>query len=1307
MGTSKVDSILPAKIPNQAKQFRQLKSKILTAVASRDLFRLTQQLKKIERGADKPKEQALLWQKWTAAVDKSQHWVETRAASFPRISFPDLPVSSRADEIRDLIENNQVVVVAGETGSGKTTQLPKICLQAGCGRRGLIGHTQPRRIAARSVGSRLADELKTSLGDKVGYQVRFSDQSNRDTLIKLMTDGILLAEIQRDRYLSAYDCIIIDEAHERSLNIDFLLGYLKQILPKRPDLKLIITSATIDVQKFSKHFNDAPVVEVSGRTFPVDIVYDNMDESTLDLDRLIIDRLLDIESLKKQGDVLVFLSGEREIREISLAIRRAQIPHLEVVPLYARLSLAEQRKIFSPHKGRRVVLSTNVAETSLTVPGIGYVIDAGRARLSRYSYRTKVQRLPIEAISQASANQRAGRCGRVQKGICYRLYSEQDFAARAEYTDPEIIRTNLAAVILQMLHARIGDIRDFPFIDKPDSRMINDGYKLLEELQAVDKKGALTRLGKILVAIPLDPKFSRMLIEASKLGSLSELMIITTGLSIQDPRERPADKQQAADLCHKQWQHENSDFLSLVNLWHHFEDKRQQLSGNQFTKYCRAHFVSPLRMKEWRDLHHQVHSACRNMGLTSNKQRADYRSVHSALLSGLLGQVANRQDKWEFLGTRNRKLFIFPGSGLSKKPPKWIVAGALMETTKQYALNVAKIDSDWLPALAAHLVKKTYSEPFYHAKNGLVMAKERQTLFGLTIVEARLTAYGKLAPDDARNVFIQQALVEHGYRGKGRFLKHNQDLLEELQALEDRYRRRDLIAEQKIIYNFYDERVPQGIYNQVAFDQWRKQAESKDPSVLKLSRELLLLRGLSVDEQAQFPEQVSCGGLDFDLSYRFEPGHTQDGVSVAIPLPILHQVPRFYFEWVVPGMLRDKCIALVKGLPKQLRRHFVPVPDFVDKILLSTKAQDRPLTEVLAEQLHRLSGVKISDADWRQDVLDNWYLMNFVLQDEEGKTVAVSRSLEQLQIDFKQQISQGLKQSSNDELSRKDITEWDFDNLPEVISLKRGAMTIKAWPCLKDTGNAVDIELQDNPLVAENLSIQGQLRLALIKGRQQTNYLNKHLLRGADLALKAAAVGDRQTLLNAIISASFEQAMFADGNAVRNQDDFEQRYSQGLGEVVGIAQNMAETIESCLPILHQCRKQIRAMNLAAVYAKSDIESQVNRLFMPKLISRISWSQIEQYPRYVRAMQVRLEKLPMQVAKDRQWLEEIHAFAQRVDDYNADQFSRELSKDIDQYQWAIEEYRVSLFAQQLGTKMPISAKRLEKMWQQLNEKLRRF
>ena len=725
------DNQFPEQAPSSAQQFAPITSALASLVTSRDLFRLSKQLTELQQHLARKQDITQGWKKWRQAAQRSQQIVSARRDNLPAISYPDLPVSARSEEIVELIRNHQVVVVAGETGSGKTTQLPKICLQAGRGINGIIGHTQPRRIAARTVANRIADELKTPLGETVGYQVRFSDQSSPKTTIKLMTDGILLAEIQHDRFLSKYDTLIIDEAHERSLNIDFLLGYLKNLLAQRSDLKLIITSATIDVEKFSQHFNNAPVVEVSGRTYPVEIVYSDIDSLDMDRDQRIIECLREINANttvnQKAGDVLVFLSGEREIREANLAIKRAQLPHTEVVPLYARLSLAEQSKIFSPHRGRRVVLSTNVAETSLTVPGIGYVIDTGRARLSRYSYRTKVQRLPIEAISQASANQRAGRCGRVSNGVCYRLYEEEDYNNRPAFTDPEIVRTNLAAVILQMLHLRIGDIRSFSFVDPPDSRMISDGFKLLEELQAVDSKGKLTKLGKQLVSIPLDPRFARMIFEASNNGSLAEVMIITSGLSIQDPRERPADKQQAADQAHAQWRDDSSDFMSLLNLWQHFESKRQELSSNQYSKYCRANYVSFLRMKEWRDLHHQVHSACRDLKLSGNQQPADYAAIHRALLSGLLGQVGIREDKWEFLGTRNRKFFIFPGSGLSKKPPKWVMVGSLMETAKQYGLNAAKIDSDWLEPLAAHLVKKTYSAPFYHQISGQVMSKERQT----------------------------------------------------------------------------------------------------------------------------------------------------------------------------------------------------------------------------------------------------------------------------------------------------------------------------------------------------------------------------------------------------------------------------------------------------------------------------------------------------------------------------------------------------------------------------------------------------
>lgn len=1304
--------ILPAEPPGSAQQFALLQDLLPDLVTSADLFRLSRQLGQLQRDQANKKSIVDGWQRWSKAAQRSEKIVSARHSVLPSISYPDLPVSARAEEIVNLVRDNQVVIIAGETGSGKTTQLPKICLQAGRGVRGMIGHTQPRRIAARTVANRIAEELKTPLGETVGYQVRFSDQSSTNTRIKLMTDGILLAEIQHDRFLSKYDTLIIDEAHERSLNIDFLLGYLKNLLAQRRDLKLIITSATIDVEKFSQHFDQAPVVEVSGRTYPVEIVYSQIEDLEADRDQRIIDCLRDIQANHSTGDVLVFLSGEREIREASLAIKRAQLPHTEVVPLYARLSLAEQSKIFSPHRGRRVVLSTNVAETSLTVPGIGFVIDTGRARLSRYSYRTKVQRLPIEAISQASANQRAGRCGRVSNGVCYRLYTEEDFNNRPEFTDPEIVRTNLAAVILQMLHLRIGDIRNFPFVDPPDSRMISDGFKLLEELQAVTSNGKLSSLGKKLIGIPLDPRFARMIFEAASNGSLAEVMVITTGLSIQDPRERPADKQQASDQAHAQWRDDSSDFMSLLNLWRHFEAKRAELSGNQFSKYCRANYVSYLRMKEWRDLHHQVHNACRALKLTETQQPAEYPAIHQSLLSGLLGQVGVREERYEFLGTRNRKFFIFPGSGLSKKPPKWVMAGALMETTKQFALTVAKIDVGWIEPLAAHLVKKTYSAPFYHQKSGQVMAKERQTLFGLTIVEGKNTVYGNVAPVEAREVFIQQALVEEGYRGKGKFYAKNHKLVEDLQALEDRFRRRDLLAEQKVIYRFYDERLPKDITNLPAFEKWRKQAERDNPRLLELSQDSLMLRGLSASEEAQFPDKISCDGLEFELRYTFQPGHPEDGVSAVIPLALLHQLPRYYFEWLVPGMLRDKCIALIKSLPKQVRRNFVPVPDYVDKVLMQVRAQDRPLTEVLAEQLKRHTAVDINYQDWKADQLDPWYQMNFLLQDENGKTLAMARSLDSLQRDFKAQISQGLEQQAQDHsISREGIVEWDFGDLPSEVQLKRGNIAIKAWPALRDCGESVAIEVMDNPLAADRVTRFGQLRLALLRGRDQEKYLRKNLLRGSELALKAAALGQRAELVEAIINSSFQQALFSTQGVarpvIRDQASFEDCYQSGIGNVVDIAQQQAAHIESLLPMLHDNQKQLRSLGLSAIYAKQDIDGQLSWLFSPTTLSTVDLDRVSQYPRYVRGIKIRLEKLASQVSRDQQHINEIMAFLAPLEAYQEQLLSEQISASIQDFQWAIQEYRISLFAQQLKTQIPISPQRLQKQWLEIDDQLRRF
>jgi ATP-dependent helicase HrpA len=1296
-------------LPSGQQDFQRLQLLVEQTASTRDSFRLSRQLRELAQQKKRGRDISAGWQQWHAALLKSQTVTDSRRQTIPLFTYPELPVSARADEIAELLSKHQVIVVAGETGSGKTTQIPKICLQAGRGVRGLIGHTQPRRIAARTVANRIAEELKVKMGEAVGYQVRFSDQSSPNSLIKLMTDGILLAEIQRDRFLSAYDTLIIDEAHERSLNIDFLLGYLKNLLPQRPDLKIIITSATIDVAKFSKHFNDAPVVEVSGRSFPVEVIYNHPDDVETDRDQMIVDCLQDIHSNQKAGDVLIFLSGEREIREVNLAIKRAQLPHTEVVPLYARLSLAEQSKIFSPHRGRRIVLSTNVAETSLTVPGIRYVIDTGRARVSRYSFRTKVQRLPIEAISQASANQRAGRCGRVADGVCYRLYSEEDFQGRPAFTDPEIIRTNLAAVILQMLHLRIGDIRNFPFVDPPDQRMISDGFKLLEELQAVNEDDRLSHLGKRLVNIPLDPRFGRMLLESANNGCLAEVMIITTGLSIQDPRERPADKQQAADQSHKKWQEPNSDFVSLLNLWRHFEEQRQQLSGNQYSRYCKSNHVSYLRMREWRDLHHQVHTACRKLKLNSNTEPAEQDAIHRSILSGLLGQVGILQDKWEYLGTRNRKFFIFPGSGLSKKPPKWLMAGSLMETTKQFALTVAKIDSDWLEPLAAHLVKKSYSEPFYNKKSGQVMAKERQTLFGLSIVENKNRVYGQVAPQEARKVFVQQALVEEGYRGKGEFYSHNHKLVEELQALEDRFRRRDLLVEQQAIFDFYDRLVPEGIYNLAAFEKWRKQAEAKTPKLLLIDKEYLLLRGLSQDEQAQFPETISCDGIPFQLRYHFQPGHLEDGVSAVLPLALLHQLPRYFFEWLVPGMLRDKCIALVKSLPKQTRRHFVPVPDHVDVFLRKAKPQDRPLTEVLAEHLRSVSGVVIEPDQWRHESLDSWYQMNFVLEDEHGATIAMARSLEQLQRDFKQQISQGLEKAADQSASRQGITEWDFDELPQEVALQHGKISIKAWPALRDCGDSVALEVMDNPLQAEKISRQGQLRLALLRGREQVKYLEKNLLRGKDLALKAANVGARQALIDALISASFQQALFSSQKIARDQQQFDQAYEQGIGQVVGLAQDYTAAIELLLPGLHAMQKQLRSLGLPAIYAAEDIRNQLDWLFATDTLDSVTGEIISQYPRYIKAIQVRVDKLTTQQSKDREHIAEISDLLTPCREALVE--DQPLSSDLEaallDYCWLVEEYRVSLFAQQLKTRVPVSLKRLSKRWAEIDEQLRRF
>ncbi|GAB3100238.1 ATP-dependent RNA helicase HrpA [Pseudomaricurvus hydrocarbonicus] len=1285
-----------------------LEAKLKEAMG-RDQHRLSRQLGQIKDRLKTGQSADQAIDKLRGGIERSVDLCRRRAEAVPTIEFPEeLPVSGRREEIAKLIQENQVVILAGETGSGKTTQLPKICLELGRGVKGLIGHTQPRRIAARTVASRIAEELNTPLGQSVGYQVRFTDHSQDTSHIKLMTDGILLAEIQHDRYLNKYDTLIIDEAHERSLNIDFLLGYLKRVLPKRPDLKVIITSATIDLQRFSEHFDNAPVIEVSGRTFPVEVHYRPMADKDEDLYGAITDTVEEILQTEKSGtrrggDILVFLSGEREIRETALALRRAEFPHLEVLPLYARLSLAEQNKVFNAHKGRRIVLSTNVAETSITVPGIRYVIDPGLARVSRYSFRSKIQRLPIEPISQASANQRKGRCGRVSEGVCYRLYDEQDFLNRPEFTDAEILRTNLAAVILQMLNLRIGEVRHFPFVDMPDPRLLSDGFKLLEELQAVDKHGKVNALGRQLMTLPVDPRLGRMVLAGAKLGCLREVLIVVSGMSIQDPRERPADKKQAADEKHRRFNDDHSDFIAYINLWNYVEQQRQDLSQNQYSKLCKKEFLSYLRLREWREIHHQLVTALKPLKLKQNTEPAAYEALHRALLTGLLGYVGNKAEDKEYLGARNRHFFIFPGSSQSKKSPKWLVAGQLLETSRLFAHQVAKIEPAWVLQAATHLVKRNQFEPHYDVKSGQVMAYERVTLYGLVLVEKQRVSFGSIDPKTAREVFIRAALVEERYRGKGPFFKHNQQLIAELHELEAKSRRRDILVDEESIYRFYDERVPADIVNLAGFEHWRKSVEldkeRPQPHLLYLQRDYLMQHDASAITEAQFPAELNWQGLTFPLSYHFEPGHPEDGVSIQVPVAALHLVPEHRLDWLIPGILREKCIQLVKGLPKQWRKHFVPVPNYVDEALASLSPDDVPLTEALGHQLKRQTSVDIPQDQWQQVQVDDYYRFNIQVVDERGKVLAQGRDLATLRERYRDQLQQTLK-SNDDSIERAGIVEWDFGELAKDIRLKRAGMSITAYPVLIDEKDSVALRLQDNPIEAEYLSRRGITRLALLHLQSNVKYLRKELLKGKDLGLTVVSLGKREAVVDDMIMAAVADACFS-GELPRTQAAFLACIDAGRDQITARASELEKLMVTVLTEVVTIKKNIKSNKnaLAIAVAAGDINQQLQRLIYPGFLFQTPQKWLQQYPRYLKAISLRLEKAPTQIQKDKVWTAEVDGlwepWQQKLDkDGEAASYANE---KLVQYRWMLEEYRVSLFAQTLKTLMPVSEKRLKKLW----------
>ncbi|MCK9469349.1 MAG: ATP-dependent RNA helicase HrpA [Porticoccaceae bacterium] len=1240
------------------------------------------------------------------AVQLSREKVAQRRAGVPVIHYPDdLPIAQKRDAIIAALEQSQVVVVAGETGSGKTTQLPKICLELGRGITGMIGHTQPRRIAARTVAQRIADELNTPLGDKVGYQVRFTEQVGDDTHIKLMTDGILLAEIQHDRYLSRYDTLIIDEAHERSLNIDFLLGYLKQLLPKRPDLKVIITSATIDVERFSRHFDDAPMVEVSGRTYPVEVLYRPPLEADEDLYGAIVDAVHEVLTLPKRGDILIFLSGEREIRETANQLRRAELRDVEVLPLYARLSLKDQTRVFQPHRGTRIILATNVAETSITVPGIRYVIDTGLARISRYSYRTKVQRLPVEPISQASANQRAGRCGRVSDGVCVRLYSEEDFQARPAFTDPEIVRTNLASVILRMLQLRIGDVRDFPFVDAPDSRLINDGFQLLSELGAVDPKGELTALGVQLTGLPVDPRLGRMLVAADREGSLRETLVIVSALSLQDPRERPADKRQAADEKHRQWHHKESDFLALVNLWNHFEEKRQELGRNPFSRYCHANFVSYLRMREWRDLEHQLRLACRQLGLTENREPAGYNAIHRALLTGLLGHVGFRHDEREFLGARNRKFHVFPGSGLVKKPPKWLMAAELIETSRLYAHQVARIEPEWLVELAAHLVRKNHSEPHYDVRRGQVMAFEKQTLFGLTILDRKRVPFATIDPVLAREVFIRGALVadtenDRRYRGKGEFARHNRQLLKELEDLEERLRRGDLAVDEQVLYAFYDERVAGHVVSLTAFETWRKQAERDNSRLLWLDRESLVSGADLSRAESQFPKELSWQDVVYRLSYRFEPGHHNDGVTVHIPAPLIHQVPAHRFEWLVPGLLRDKCIALVKALPKQLRKLFVPVPDYVDRALAGLVPDNRPLGECLGEQLKRHTGITVPAEAWDEAGLDSFYRITYRLEDERGQLVEQGKDLAALKSAHRETVQSAIRAGSGSIDEQRGLSRWSFGSLPSKARVKKGKLEIDAFPALVDEGDSVALTLYDNAAEAASATVHGLVRLLMLNHPDPARYLRKQLLKGRELASLAAGIDDLQQMREDIITSAYRKACLNGGPLPASEAEFTACLAAGKGRIVNEAQQLEAVVINLLEPLKTVHSLLGSLGKRYAVSTADVQRQLDNLLRPGFLFDTSSVWLQHYPRYLKALVARLEKLPGYPDRDAEIVAETQAMTRAINSAlqtviadSEDALDEHCRAEIEKYRFMIEEYRVSCFAQVLKTVVPVSPKRI--------------
>jgi len=1264
------------------------------------------------------------------------------ATPLPPLTFPEaLPVSARREEIAQALRDHQVVIVSGETGSGKTTQLPKICLSIGRGpgtdgSGGLIGHTQPRRIAATSTAKRIAQEIGTPLGEHVGYQVRFNDTMSPGASVKLMTDGILLAETQTDPLLRAYDTIIIDEAHERSLNIDFLIGYLKEILPKRPDLKLIITSATIDANRFAEHFaqrgKSAPVIEVSGRLYPVEIRYrpiekdapaDGAPKSAQSKDRDLFDGIVEaVDELCRlgPGDVLVFLPGEREIREAAEALRKHHPPHTEILPLFARLSVQEQERVFRPSNARRIVLATNVAETSLTVPGIRYVVDTGLARVKRYSYRNKVEQLQIEAISQAAANQRAGRCGRVADGVCIRLYEESDFIGRARFTDPEILRSSLAAVILRMKALRLTAIEQFPFIEPPLGRAIADGYQLLQELGAVESAGddanALTQTGRQLARLPLDPRVARMILAAREHHCLREVLIIASALSVQDPRDRPQEAQEAADQAHRKFMDEKSEFLGWVKLWKWFEEAvAHKKTNRQLQDQCRASFLSHVRLREWRDVHSQLLTTVTEQGWRLNESEPTYEQVHKALLTGLLGNVGCKLDEAdgrgrEYLGARGIKFHLWPGSLIARKVGRWIIAAELIETSRLFARTLARIEPEWLEQVGRHLLKVSWSDPHWEKKSGQVMAMERATLYGLVVYQHRRVHYGPMNPAEARELFIRRALVEGEFDTRLPFFAHNQRLTREIENLEHKARRQDVLVDDELIFAFYDRLIPADIHQQATFEQWYQAESARDRKLLYLNREELMRHEAAGITTDLFPKILPVAGVDMALTYHFEPGSHRDGVTLTVPLYALNQVRPERADWLVPGMVKEKVHLLLKSLPQKLRRHCVPLPDYAAGFVERNPFGEGELLDVLIADIRAQTGTLVRRADFKLETLPAHHAMNFKVIDEHGRQLDMGRNLAQLRAELGGQAQQSFQSIAAQSASQapaaepgqyEGLTSWSFGELPELLEIRKGNQTLFGYPALVDHGAHCDVEVFDDPQEAVRVHHAGLRRLFALQLREQVKFLEKNIPGLQQMAMQYMTLGTQEMLRDQIVTVALERACLQ-APLPRNEAEFAARKEEGRSRLNLLAQEIARLVGAVLAEYATLpRKLVQARPFAAAHA--DMEAQLARLMGKQFVTDTPYQQLVHFPRYLKGIAMRIDKIKGDPARDAQRLQDMTPLLQQWQ--RAEKQLRQQGRGVedarlDEFRWMLEELRVALFAQELRTPVPMSVKRLQKVWESM-------